>query len=145
MPTPTYVRGVGGKVTAGTVEFAVTDWNFTKTNRLVDITHSGSGGYSEHFPSITDGSGTFNAIYDKDNQPDNGYTANTTGGQDSGPDSAGALEPGKKVSLNLFLGDSGKSYSFQARIESLAVTSAVGDVVKFSCNFKSTGQITDPT
>jgi len=145
MPTPTFVRGTGGKVTAGSTDYAVLDWNLTKTSRLVEVTNSGSNGYAEYFPSVTEGSGTFNAIWDSSNIPDNGTTLNSSNAQDSGADTAGTIEVGKKVTLKLYVGDSGKFYSMDARIESVSVTNTVADVVKFACTFKSTGQITDPT
>lgn len=145
MPTPVFAKGIGGKVMAGTAEYAVVDWNFTKTSTLVETTHSGSAGFAEYFPTKTEGSGSFNAIWDSTNIPDGGYTLNTNSGE-SGADSSGTLEVGKLVTLKLYLGDSTKFYSFPARIESLAVTvNATSDVVKFSCNFKSSGIITDPT
>ena len=143
----TFVRGMGGKVVAGAVTYAVLDWNFTKTNTLVDITNSGSKGYSEYFPTKTDGAGSFNAIWSLDEIPDLAQAENSSVPGDVlfGPDKEGTLEPGAKVVLKLYIGDSGKFYSMNARIESLAVTNnAVGDVVKFACNFKSTGVITDP-
>ena len=143
----TFVRGIGGKVTAGSVTYAVLDWNFKKTNTLVDVTHSGSLGYSEYFPTKTDGAGSFNALWSLDEMPDGGTAANNTVPGDPlfGPDKTGNLEPGAKVVLKLYIGDSGKFYSMDARIESLSVTNnAVGDVVKFACNFKATGTITDP-
>jgi hypothetical protein len=154
MPAPIFVRGIGGKVTVGAgatattfTEFAIVDWNLTKTNTLVETTHSGSAGFSEYFPTKTEASGSFNAIWDSINMPDAGYTANAFGANsgDSGADTSGTLEVGKLVTLKLYLGDSGKFYSMPARIESLAITvNATSDVVKFSCNFKSSGVITDP-
>lgn len=145
MPTPVFSKGIGGKVTAGGTEFAVVDWNFTKTSTLVEVTHSGSLGFAEYFPTKTEGSGSFNAIWDSTNIPDSGYTANTNSPL-SGADTSGTLEVGKLVDLILYLGDSAKTYVFKARIESLAITvNATSDVVKFACNFKSSGVITDPT
>lgn len=147
MPTPVFVKGTGGKVLAGTTEFAILDWTMTKTSTLVETTNSGSGGYSEYFPTKTEAAGSFNALWDSSNIPDAGNTANTTPiDEDFGPDKSGPLEVGQLVTLKLYLGDSGKFYSVPSRIESLAVTvNAVADVVKFACTFKSSGLITDPT
>lgn len=143
------VRGMGGKVLAGTAEFNILDWTFTKTNTLVEITNSGSAGYAEYFPTKTEGAGSFNALWDLSNMPDSGYTANTstTISDDFGPDKAttGPLEVGNLVVLKLYIGDSGKFYQVPSRIESLAVTvNAQADVVKFACSFKSSGLIVDP-
>lgn len=141
------VRGMGGKVLAGATEFAILDWTFTKTNTLVEITNSGSKGFAEYFPTKTEGSGSFNALWDFLQIPDTGYTENTSPGDpDFGPDkSAAPLEVGNLVTLKLYIGDSGAFYEVPSRIESLAVTvNAVSDVVKFACTFKSSGAIIDP-
>jgi hypothetical protein len=166
--TPIFVKGIGGKVTVmgaptvsagvqtlgstGEKDYAILDWNFTKTATLVETTNSGSKGFEEYFPTKTGGAGSFNAIWDLANVPDGGYGDNTAGTallQDDinfGSDKTGQLEVGALVTLKLMLGDSGKFYTFGARIESLAVTvNAVSDVVKFACTFKSSGVITDPT
>ncbi len=143
----TFHRGQGGSVLAGSVAFAVLDWTLTKTNRLTEITNSGSLGYAEYFPGVTEGSGSFNALWDSENIPDEGNTENASPGDPLfGPDESGTLEVGALVVLTLKIGDSGKTYVMNARIESLAVTvNAVTDVVKFACNFKTSGVITDPT
>lgn len=162
--TPVFVKGIGGKVTVfaapttsngvqtlgstGEKDYAILDWNFTKTSTLVETTNSGSKGFEEYFPTKTGGAGSFNAIWDSVNIPDAGFTDNSTSSIDSnfGPDKTGQLEAGALVTLKLYLGDSGKFYTFGARIESVAVTvNAVSDVVKFACTFKSSGVITDPT
>lgn len=162
--TPIFVKGIGGKVTVfaapttsggtqtlgttGEKDYAILDWNFTKTATLVETTNSGSKGFEEYFPTKTGGAGSFNAIWDLANVPDAGYGDNTASSIDVnfGPDKTGQLEVGALVTLKLYLGDSGKFYTFGARIESLAVTvNAVADVVKFACTFKSNGVITDPT
>ena len=158
---PIFVKGIGGKVsvlaapttagvlgTTGSKDYAILDWNFTKTATLVETTNSGSKGFEEFFPTKTGGAGSFNAIWDSGNIPDGGYTDNTTSSPDInfGADKTGQLEVGALVTLQLYLGDSTKFYTFGARIESLAVTvNAVSDVVKFACTFKSNGVITDPT
>jgi len=148
MPTaPVFIKGIGGKVLAGSTEYAILDWNFTKTNTLVEITNSGSAGFAEYYPTKTEGAGSFNALYDSANSPDATNVVNTYGSTstDFGPDKGGLLEVGSLVTLKLYLGDSGKFYSVPSRIESLAITvNAVADVVKFACTFKSSGVITDP-
>lgn len=145
------VRGIGGKVLAGTSEFAILDWTFTKTSTLVDITNSGSKGFGEYYPTKTEGAGSFNALWDLNLIPDTGYTENTGGsassdfGPDKNPLATSPLEVGNLVTLKLYLGDSGSFYEVPSRIESLAVTvNATSDVVKFACSFKSTGKFTDP-
>ena len=167
MPTqaaPVFARGIGGKVmvyaapstagvlgTTGEKEYAIVDWNFTKTSTLVEVTHSGSKGFSEYFPTKTEGSGSFNAIWDSTNIPDGVSTLNPTSFGSAtdvnfGSDAGGQLEVGALVTLKLYLGETNKFYTFGARIESLAITvNATSDVVKFACNFKSNGVITDPT
>lgn len=148
MPTPVFVKGIGGKVLAGSTEFAILDWTFTKTNTLVEVTNSGSAGYAEYFPTKTEGAGSFNALYDSTTPPDAGYTENTFGATSTnfGPDKTGTLEVGALVTLKLYIGDSGKFYEVPSRIESVAITvNAVADVVKFACTFKSSGKIVDPT
>jgi|694.fasta_scaffold43721_12 hypothetical protein len=161
--TPIFAKGIGGKVTVfaaptitggvqtlgttGEKEYAILDWNFTKTSTLVETTNSGSKGFEEYLPTKTGGAGSFNAIWDSVNIPDSSFTDNNgaTIDYNFGPDKAGQLEVGALVTLKLTLGDSGKFYTFGARIESLAVTvNAVADVVKFACTFKSSGVITDP-
>lgn len=156
---PVFARGIGGKVmvyaapttagvlgTTGETEYAIVDWNFTKTSTLVEVTHSGSKGFAEYFPTKTEGSGSFNAIWDSGNIPDGGSATNDSPSDiNFGSDETGKLEVGALVTLKLLLGDSGKFYTFGARIESLAITvNATSDVVKFACNFKSNGIITDP-
>ena len=137
----TFHNGIGGKLTSGSspaVDFAVLDWSFTTTNRLAEVTHSGSLGYAEFITSVTEGSGSANCLWDSTSIPDFG--------------SPGALEPFRGITgatdivvLKLYCGNSTKFYSFNAVIESLAVTSnATGDAVKFSVNFKATGTITTP-
>lgn len=135
----TFHNGIGGKLTSGAIDFAVLDWSFTTTNRLAEVTHSGSAGYAEYITTVTEGSGSANCVWDSTNIPDSG--------------TPGPLEPFRginggsdTVALKLYCGNSTKYYSFNAVIESLAVTSnATGDAVKFSVNFKATGTITPPT
>lgn len=165
--TPIFAKGIGGKVTVMTAptfsngvqtlgtgnpkDYAILDWNLTKTATLIETTNSGSKGYEEYFPVKVGGAGSFNAIWDLVNVPDAGYGSNIYSENNPvdvnfGPDKTGQLEVGALVTLKLYLGDSGKFYTFGARIESLAVTvNAVADVVKFACTYKSSGVITDPT
>lgn len=137
MPTPKIHSGSGGKALSGIVEFAVVDWQLTIANRLAEATHSGSGAASEWVPTITDGSGTMNCLWDSTNIPDTG----TGGPLDPTRPTDGSSDT---VALKLYCGNSTKFYSFNAVIENLVVTSAIADVVKFSCSFKSSGPITGP-
>ena len=133
----TFHNGIGGKLTSGTTDFAVLDWNATTANKLTEVTNSGSAGWQEYISSVTGLSGSANCVWDSTNIPDNG--------------SPGALEPYRIggtdiVALKLYCGNSTKFYSFNAVIESLQVTSNAngGEPVKFSVNFKSTGSVTTP-
>lgn len=132
----TFHSGVGGYLMSGATNFAVIDWSFTTTNRVAEVTNAGSGGYAEFIPTVVEGSGTANCLWDSTNIPDVG--------------TAGPLDPTRisgtdTVTLKLYCGNSTKFYSFAAVIESLQVTSnAQNDAVKFSVNFKSTGVITGP-
>lgn len=135
---PVNHSGVGGKLTATSTDFQVLDWSFTTTNRLAEVTNSGSLGYAEYIATVTEGSGTANCVWDSTNIPDGG--------------APGLLEPFRGISgttdtvvLKLYCGNSTKFYSFTAVIESLQVTSnSQNDAVKFTVNFKSTGVITPP-
>ena len=136
----TFHNGIGGIMKADTTTFAVLDWQFTTANKLVDVTNSGSSGYEEYITSVTGGSGTANCLWDSTNIPDNG--------------SPGKLEPFRGtsgandlVAFELTCGNSGKKYSFNAVVESLAVNSnaAGGEAIKFSVAFKSSGAITTPS
>lgn len=126
---PTFHNGVGGKITAGAIDFAVADWQFTKTNRIIETTHSGTAGWAEFQPGVSEASGTANCMWDSTLVPDN-----------NGLDPAGST-----IAMKLYAGSSTKFYSFTAVIESIAVTSAIGDAVKFSVGFKASGVVTDPT
>lgn len=126
---PTFHNGIGGKITAASLDFAVADWQFTKTNRLIETTHSGTAGWATFQSGVTEASGTANCMWDSTQVPDN-----------SGLDPAG----GAAIVLKLYVGDSTKFYTFSAVIESIAVTSAIGDAVKFSVGFKASGVVTDP-
>jgi hypothetical protein len=136
----TFHSGVGGSLSAGGTTFAVLDWQFTTANKLVDVTNSGSSGYEEYITSTTGGSGSANCLWDSTSIPDNG--------------APGKLEPFRGtsgsndlVAFELICGNSAKKYSFNAVIESLAVTNNAtgGDAVKFSVSFKSSGTITPPS
>ena len=126
---PTFHNGVGGKITAGAIDFAVADWQFTKTNRIIETTHSGTAGWAEFQPGVNEASGTANCMWDSTLVPDN-----------NGLDPAGST-----IVMKLYVGSSTKFYTFTAVIESIAVTSAIGDAVKFSVGFKASGVVTDPT
>jgi hypothetical protein len=132
----TFHSGVGGYLASGATNFSVIDWSFTTTNRVAEVTNAGSGGYAEFIPTVVEGSGTANCLWDSTNIPDAG--------------TAGLLDPTRiggsdLVVLKLLCGNSTKFYTFSAVIESLQVTSnAQNDAVKFSVNFKSSGTITGP-
>lgn len=137
---PTFHNGIGGTIKAATTTFAVLDWQFTTANKLIDVTNSGSGGYEEYITSVTGGSGSANCLWDSTSIPDAG--------------SPGPLEPFRgtngandTVAIELTCGNSTKKYTFNAVIESLAVTSNAtgGEAVKFSVAFKSSGTITPPS
>lgn len=133
----TFHNGIGGKLTSGAIDFAVLDWNATTTNKVAEVTNSGSAGWQEFIPTVSGLSGSANCVWDSTNIPDTGV--------------AGPLEPYRiggadLVTLKLYCGNSTKFYSFSAIIESLQVTSNAngGDPVKFSVNFKSSGAVTTP-
>lgn len=121
--------GVGGKAEIGATVINITDWQFTKTARLAEVTHSGSGGIAEWKKVLVEAAGSFNFPWDSDQIPDTDVT----------------LDAGDTLTLELFCGDSGKKYEFAAIVESLSITNnSQNDVVRATVNFKSNGAITDP-
>jgi len=121
--------GVGGKVEIGSTVIPITDWQFTKTARLAEVTNSGSGGIAEWKKVLVEAAGSFNAPWDSDQLPDVDVT----------------LDAGDTVTLDLFCGDSTKFYVVPSIIESVqVVTNTQNDVVRYTVNFRSNGTITDP-
>lgn len=119
-----FAIGVGGNATYSGVAHQVLDWTFSASQEVIDITNSGSGGYTEKVYGVKDGSGSFSSPYD-----------------------GGVLVPpslGASVAFSFVLGDApGKSISGNAIIRSVDFNMpARGDAVKFTANFETTGTFT---
>lgn len=128
----TFHSGVGGHISASSTNFSTIEWSFTKSNRLAEVTHSGSAGNAEWIGTVDEASGRATCVWDSTQIPD---TTATT------------IEPGDSVSLKLYVGDSTKFYQIvTARIESLQVKSnSRSGACEFEVTFKSSGAVTDPT
>src|SRR5262245_16797434 len=123
-------KGHGGTVLVGAATWdGVTKWTLNKKGRLADITHSGTGGVVRRKKTVTDGDGTVEFIWDSTNIPDTDVT----------------LDHGDEVALVLFVGDSTKSYSFNAVVDVLTlVDDETQDVVRGTLTFFANGPFTDP-
>lgn len=126
---PTFHSGVGGKMVKDAADFNIVDWNLTKTARIAEVTHSGSGGVAAWQKVLTEAQGSANFVWDSTNIPD----------------TDAALGEGDTGTMELHCGDSTKFYSFPAIIESLQVqNNSQNDVVRGTINFKANGTITEP-
>lgn len=123
-----YQHGLSGSVKVGGSAWCVTSWNLDDTCELADVTTSCSSGYREFIPGLKSASGSFTAPWDLNANP---YATPP------------ALKKGSLVSLELHVSTS-SYWAFSAYIESVNVTVDVGDVIKYTVNFKSTGAITEP-
>lgn len=127
----TFHAGVGGKAKLGAAgaDINITTWEFTKTSRLAETTHSGSGGVATWQHTVGEARGQFEFAWDSTQIPD----------------SSGFNAGGTITDLRLFCGDSSKFYSFPAIVEELHVMVNVqNDIVRARCSFRSNGAITAP-
>lgn len=129
----TFHAGVGGKAKLGAAgaDINITNWEFTKTSRLAETTHSGSGGNANWQHTVKEARGFFEFPWDSTQIPDTTI----------------AIDAGDSITdLRLFAGDSTKFYSFPAIVEELQVmVNTTNDVVRARCAFRANGVITDPT
>lgn len=124
----TYHKGHGGKMTVGSDDVHVVDWEFTKTTRKADLSNSGSNGWAPKKGTVKEASGTVNALWDSDQLPDTDIT----------------LDVGDEFTLKLYCGDSTKFYSMTAMVESLKMNSkSTDDVVRWTITFDA-WDVTNP-
>lgn len=125
-----FIHGKSGTVTIGGNLFAVTQFAFTMSNDLADITHSGANGYQVMLPGVTKASGTLTFVFDTLNQP-TVSPINQTPGQ----------------SMTLVLSPDGtKNYSFTAYSGELSWSSGPqAGAVLCTTSFQSSGTITVPS
>lgn len=125
----TFHKGNSGAVWFGNTELYVSEWTLVKNPRLDEITHSGSAGAAQWKKTVVEGSGRIAGPWDSTVIPDTDISA----------------DAGDEVTLKLYVGDSGKFYSFAAVIDNLEITNPqTQGVSRFSLNYKSNGAITDP-
>lgn len=125
-----FIHGKSGTVTIGGNLFYVTQFSFTMTNDLADITHTGANGYGVVIPGVTRATGQLTFVYDTLNQP-TVAPINQTPGQ----------------SMTLILSPDGtKQFSFTAYSGELSFSSGpAAGAVNVSTSFQSSGTITVPS
>jgi len=125
-----FVHGKSGTVTIGGNAFYVTQFQFTMTNDLTDVTHSGASGYGVVIPGVTRATGNLTFVFDTLNQPTVAPINQT---------------PGQSMSLVLSP-DGTKQYSFTAYSGELSFTSGPSaGAVQATTSFQSSGAITVPS
>lgn len=137
--TPQFVHGFRGTVTIGGNLYNVKQFQFTMTNTLADVTHSGAtttynnapASFRVKIPGITEVSGTLTFTFDSANQP----TVTPY-----------LMTPGTLLSLVLSP-DGTKQYSFSAYTGEYSFRSGAGvnSDVECTVNFESTGVVTVPS
>ncbi len=132
---PTFHSGNQGKVSVGSgntaVDLATITWTLTLTARYGDTTASDTSGIERWQKVVTGGNGTFKVLWDSTQIPD--------------VDPADPVQEGTDCVLALYMGDSGKFYTFTAAIET--VTPSVDNqngIVVFDASFKFNGAVTRP-
>jgi len=124
-----YVHGKDGSVTINGTLFNVTQFSFTMTNDLADITHTGAAGWGVVIPGVTRATGQLTFVYDTLNQP-TVSPINQTPGQ----------------SMTMVLKPEGtKAFSFTGFSGELSYSSGPSaGAVSVTTSFQSSGVVTVP-
>ncbi len=105
----------------------VTEWAFTKSARMADLTHSGTSGWALNKASVLEAAGSVKAYWDSD----------------SDIDATVGIHEGAEVTLFLKIGDSSEYFAIYAIIENLIVNvNNQTGFVHYEFNFKSTQHMT---
>lgn len=125
----TFASGHGGYITVGGTRLDVTEWQLNKTARLAEVTNSGSGGVVKRHKIVEDAQFTIQVPWDSENIPDTDIS----------------LDVGDEPALVLYVGDSGKTYSFTGIVESVQpVVNNQNDIVRMTVTGYANGVVTDP-
>lgn len=122
--------GNGGAILVGATELNIAKWTLNRTARLVENTHSGTGGNSNYNVVVYDHSGTVEVPWDDAALPDTDV----------------ALVPGTQVAITFQHGNSGKTAVLtNTMVETLTTNNDNSqDIVRVTVTFKG-GAYTAPT
>ena len=131
MPTD-FICGKSGEITVSGTQYNVTGWDATGEADVIDVTHSGSGGYREKLACLQGCSGTITANWDQNAKPTS---------------TPPAMYEGQTIDLHLYYETAGDFLDVpEAVITSLAVTSAVESAAtNYTVSWVSNGTYTWPT
>jgi hypothetical protein len=122
----TQVHGLGGSLKLQATSIAITEWSCDHANDIKDGTTSMNAGKKSWVRGIESGSGSFKCIWDTLANP---YLIN--------------ILPGTLCSVELHI--NGLTYfGFTAMVKNLSVSMPVQDLVTYTVNFESHGDIITP-
>src|SRR5215475_11630530 len=126
---PTFWAGNGGRVSKAGVTINVQEWTLEKSARLVDLTHSGTLGWAYFKSALSEAAGTFKASRDSTQLVETTLS----------------MDVGAEVSLQFYLGTSGKSFTVPAVIEKLSYeVNNQNGFVTYTASYKNQGAVTGP-
>jgi hypothetical protein len=117
----TWASGADGKATFGATTLNIQGWTYSEAGSDGDTTNTGGAGVETVLNVTTAYTGTIEGVWDTD----------------ASPTTSPNLRRGQTGSLVLYVSAT-KSITVAVRILSFDVTSAVKDVIKYSCSWQST-------
>lgn len=123
----TYISGFGGSVTFNSTTLDVESWSAAVSAEALDTTNTGDAGWESNITGVKKLEGSFKTFWDSATDPYVTFTA------------------GASSTMTLPFGNSGKSFSFTARLTKVSSENAAKGVCTFECDFISNGAVTMPT
>lgn len=122
----TQVHGYHGDLKAGGTQIAITEWSGDHGNDIKEGTTTANNGFKSWVKGLESMSGSFKCIWDTLANP---YLIN--------------IVPGTIVALELYINGT-SHYAFQAMLKGVSISSPVQDLVTYTVQFESHGEITYP-
>ena len=121
----TYINGFGGSITFASASLDVESWSLNVSGEAVDTTNTGDAGWESNILGAKSFEGSCKTFWDS--------VAVPTG--------AAGFTAGARGTINLSVGNSGKSYSGTVQITQVTIENPVKGAVAFSFNFKGSGPL----
>jgi hypothetical protein len=136
MAANTFLNGFSGTVLAASYALDITEWDCDIETEILDTTNtsgydSGTArAWQTNINGVSKATGSVKTYYDSGNVP-TGATVN--------------IRNGTSVTLQLNIGNTGKSIAMTARVGKVTINNPVKAVVPFEFTFESTGIVTLPS
>ena len=125
----TFHSGTQGKAVSEGIDLPVTRWRGAFTAERIDVTNAGSGGFAEYIPGVLRGEIELTLLWDSDELPNE----------------APGLVEGGIVTVSLFCGASGRTFTGDVLISSVGYHSRVRQVLTVAIGGVFTGEYQRPT